>query len=196
MYYIVVYGNFFVFTTKYVFSFLSLLVLLLLFFVLVFLFFVLLILLVLLLIFFVVLFYFYYCHRAMLAVGGDDGRIRLLDPRLRSVSVEHVLKAHTGPVQAVAVTPTDGVKVPTYLLYFATLFRVHGVALHIRSSCTHVLFCCLESAQQLSSTFVQGVFVWLSVCLFFAKQSIQGSRGIVSCVACSSACITPYGCVL
>lgn len=49
----------------------------------------------------------------MLAVGGEDGRIRLLDPRLRSASVEHVLKAHTGPVQAVAVTPTDGVKVPT-----------------------------------------------------------------------------------
>lgn len=47
----------------------------------------------------------------MLAVGGDDGRIRLLDPRLRTASVEHVLKAHTGPVQAVAVTPTDGVKV-------------------------------------------------------------------------------------
>eukprot|EP00752_Nemacystus_decipiens_P004347 g3971.t1 len=48
---------------------------------------------------------------AMLAVGCDDGRIRLLDPRLRSGSVEHVLKAHTGPVQAVAVTPTDGVKI-------------------------------------------------------------------------------------
>lgn len=47
----------------------------------------------------------------MLAVGGNDGRIRLLDPRLRSTSVEHVLEAHTGPVQAVAVTPTDGVKV-------------------------------------------------------------------------------------
>lgn len=49
--------------------------------------------------------------RKMLVVGGDDGRIRLLDPRLRSTSVEHVLKAHTGPVQALAVTPTDGVKV-------------------------------------------------------------------------------------
>lgn len=49
--------------------------------------------------------------RAMLAVGCDDGRVRLLDPRLRSGSVEHVLKAHTGPVQALAVTPTDGVKV-------------------------------------------------------------------------------------
>lgn len=47
----------------------------------------------------------------MLAVGGNDGRIRLLDPRLRSTSVEHVLEAHTGPVQAMAVTPTDGVKV-------------------------------------------------------------------------------------
>lgn len=47
----------------------------------------------------------------MLAVGGNDGRIRLLDPRLRNVSVEHVLEAHTGPVQSVAVTPTDGVKV-------------------------------------------------------------------------------------
>ncbi|CAN0300729.1 unnamed protein product, partial [Ectocarpus sp. 4 AP-2014] len=48
---------------------------------------------------------------AMLTVGGNDGRIRLLDPRLRSTSVEHVLEAHTGPVQAVAVTPTDGVKI-------------------------------------------------------------------------------------
>ncbi|CAN0469929.1 unnamed protein product, partial [Hapterophycus canaliculatus] len=41
----------------------------------------------------------------------DDGHIRLLDPRLRSASVEHVLKAHTGPVQALAIIPTDGVKV-------------------------------------------------------------------------------------
>lgn len=47
----------------------------------------------------------------MLAVGGEDGRIRLLDQRLRSSKVEHILEAHTGPVQALAVTPTDGLKV-------------------------------------------------------------------------------------
>lgn len=50
----------------------------------------------------------------MLAVGGNDGNIRLLDPRLRSTAVEHLLTAHTGPVQALAVTPTDGLKVCSF----------------------------------------------------------------------------------
>lgn len=49
----------------------------------------------------------------MLVAGCEDGQLRLLDPRLRSASVEHVLKAHTGPVSDVAVTPTDGAKVLT-----------------------------------------------------------------------------------
>lgn len=48
---------------------------------------------------------------AMLAVGGQDGHIRLFDPRLRSSTPEHTLKAHTGPIQAMAITPTDGLKV-------------------------------------------------------------------------------------
>lgn len=50
----------------------------------------------------------------MLAVGGNDGNIRLLDPRLRSTAVEHLLTVHTGPVQALAVTPTDGLKVCSF----------------------------------------------------------------------------------
>ena len=33
-----------------------------------------------------------------MAVGGQDGNVRLLDSRLRSSVVQHTLSAHTGPV--------------------------------------------------------------------------------------------------
>ena len=42
-----------------------------------------------------------------LAVGGSDGKIRLLDGRLRSSTVQHTLNAHSGPVLDICIQPND-----------------------------------------------------------------------------------------
>lgn len=40
---------------------------------------------------------------AFLSLGGQDGKIRLLDPSLRSAAVHHTLEAHSGPVRCLSV---------------------------------------------------------------------------------------------
>lgn len=42
-----------------------------------------------------------------MAAGGNDGKVRLLDTRLRSSVVQHTLNAHTGPVLDVCLQPNE-----------------------------------------------------------------------------------------
>lgn len=49
---------------------------------------------------------------AHLALAGADGKVRLMDTRLRSTGVQHTLDAHSGPVRDVCLLP-DGVTMLT-----------------------------------------------------------------------------------
>ena len=49
---------------------------------------------------------------AHLAVAGTDGKVRLLDSRLRNMNVTHTFDAHTGPVRDLCLQP-DGVTMLT-----------------------------------------------------------------------------------
>ena len=42
-----------------------------------------------------------------LAIGGNDGKVRLLDGRLRSSTVQHTMNAHSGPILDICIQPND-----------------------------------------------------------------------------------------